>query len=77
MPVLYFRSPTMAGGLFAADRNYFWEVGGYDPGMDVWGGEKLRNFIQGKFYAYTAYTGVSSFIIFHTSWNVSMCSHCH
>lgn len=37
-----FRSPTMAGGLLAAERKYFWEIGGYDPGMDVWGGENLE-----------------------------------
>ena len=32
----------MAGGLLAANREYFFEVGGYDPGMDIWGGENLE-----------------------------------
>uniref|UniRef100_A0AAF5D663 Polypeptide N-acetylgalactosaminyltransferase n=1 Tax=Strongyloides stercoralis TaxID=6248 RepID=A0AAF5D663_STRER len=35
-------SPTMAGGLLAANREFFFEIGSYDPGMDIWGGENLE-----------------------------------
>lgn len=39
---LFLRSPTMAGGLFAMNRKYFFDLGAYDSGMNIWGGENLE-----------------------------------
>ena len=40
--ISYFRSPTHAGGLFAMDRKYFFELGAYDSGLKIWGGENFE-----------------------------------
>lgn len=34
-PTRSFRTPAIAGGLFAVDRKWFVELGAYDPGMAV------------------------------------------
>ncbi|XP_047136155.1 polypeptide N-acetylgalactosaminyltransferase 13 [Hydra vulgaris] len=36
------KSPTMAGGLFAMNRKYFFESGAYDRQLTYWGGENVE-----------------------------------
>jgi hypothetical protein len=40
-PTEYIRSATMAGGLLAANRRYFLDIGGYDDKMEIWQVGKL------------------------------------
>ncbi|XP_037050346.1 polypeptide N-acetylgalactosaminyltransferase 5-like [Bradysia coprophila] len=35
-------SPTMAGGLFSIDREFFYDIGSYDDGMIIWGSENIE-----------------------------------
>lgn len=45
------KSATMAGGLFAIDRDFFNKIGQYDSGMNVWGAENVEISIR-VFFAY-------------------------
>ena len=46
----------MAGGLFAADRKFFFDIGGLDTDMALWGGENIDISIRVRVAVGNTYT---------------------
>lgn len=67
---LCIRAPTHAGGLFAIDRKYFLELGAYDPGLLVWGGENFELSFKVRIYgsSMTIVTKTKQFLIDMAVW---------
>lgn len=37
-----YRTPALIGCAIAIDREFFFEIGSFDIGMDIWGGENTE-----------------------------------
>lgn len=50
------RLPMHVGCAFAIDRDFFYEIGAYDEGMDIWGSENLELALRVSFFFFTTNT---------------------
>lgn len=53
----------MAGGLFAVNRKWFWDLGGYDPGLEIWGGEQYEISFKVSIYGTHFFSIIMTYVL--------------
>lgn len=48
------RTPTHIGCAFSVDREFFFEIGSFDEGMDIWGSENVELAFRVRFQNFTS-----------------------
>ena len=53
------RTPTLIGCSLVIEKNYFFEMGAFDEGMDIWGGENIELPVRVR--------NIAAILIYHSS----------
>lgn len=47
-----YRSPSIMGAAIAIDREFFFEIGAFDTGLEVWGGDNSQLSLHVRVFAF-------------------------